>query len=502
MRTSLDRSSVQGGTQLFAASRTPREWRFASTRVLVFRGSRTVFAYGLALNLVIALLAGVTILAAAQTGGSAPLGSAAIEKYLTSLPIEKVPTNIAHASTCNRSLPDVSAALQTWITSLPNYSVAELGMNQCYHTEYPILIGAKTMVVFDGNGSTFASFTDGCDGTRVGPGHFVNCRYPSPVDAIGRTQPDWPQSRYHLGLLGNVKVIVANLHIDGGKSKPGYDADYAFQNGIQVLGREDGTVIAGVTIDHVWGDFVHVQAHYSSTTKQTTYPQNVTIENSHFGLDRPGMGAGRQGITIDDGGNVHVQNNVIQYSSRSAIDMEPVSSRALLKDIYIEHNTFGTHGDMLFADHSYGSANPVVDGVYFRYNVITGTGLYVDSVVPNLSGIVATNPATFRRKNFQFVGNQGDIVGRGGCPSTDYVMRFWGIDGLVVRDNYQPVAKGRCMVLLDAAKVANARITGNTTLNGIRTAARYYQSSNVCESGNKDGSPPKADTSGLAANCK
>src|SRR2546423_15724035 len=75
-------------------------------------------------------------------------------------PVHVIPEDIAHGSSCDRSLPDVTAALQQWITSLPNHSVARLGPNQCYHTEYPLTIGAKTGVIFDGNGSTLAAVTD------------------------------------------------------------------------------------------------------------------------------------------------------------------------------------------------------------------------------------------------------------------------------------------------------------------------------------------------------
>ncbi len=62
------------------------------------------------------------------------------------------------------------------------------------------------------------------------------------------------------------------------------------------------------------------------------------------------MGTGRQGITIGIGTNLHIENNVIQYSSRSAIDIEPVSSRGRVQNIYIDHNTFGPHGNNLFAE--------------------------------------------------------------------------------------------------------------------------------------------------------
>ena len=99
--------------------------------------------------------------------------------------------------------------------------------------------------------------------------------------------------------------------------------------------------------------------------------------NSHFGLDRNYMGSGRQGISIQEGEHIFVHNNVIQYSSRSAVDIEPDSSGATLNDIHFEHNTFGPHGNNLFANHNYGNANPVIDGIYIRDNTLIGTSLDV-----------------------------------------------------------------------------------------------------------------------------
>jgi hypothetical protein len=422
--------------------------------------------------------------------------------FLSALPIHSVPTNIPHASTCDRSLPDVTAALQQWITSLPNYSIAQLVANQCYHTEYPITIGAKTWLIFNGNGATLASFTDGCNGTRVGTQQFVNCQYPSPVDSLGRTQPDWPARRDHLYLLGNKHLIVANLHIEGGKSSPGYNVDYAFQHGIAISGTNDGTMIENVTVDHVWGDYVNFSWHYSSSTKLTTHPQNVTIENSHFGLSGPNMGTGRIGFTIDDGQNIHVQNNVIQYSSRSAIDIEPVGSRAILSNIYFERNTFGPHSLNLFANHSYDGANPTINGFYFRYNNLVGAPLDVDSEAPNLTGINANDPTTFHRHNYQFVGNRSDtVMATGTCDTTNEAMELYGIDGLVVQDNVAPLGANRCMTLVDVAKVRNARIVDNSTMNAIREAKQYYQSASYCASDNMIHNPLTVDTSTLAPPC-
>src|SRR5207249_2333279 len=142
--------------------------------------------------------------------------------------------------------------------------------------------------------------------------------------------------------------------------------------------------------------------------------------------------------------------------SRSAVDIEPVSTGSLLKEIYFDDNLFGKHGNNFFANHPYGDANPVIDGVYFRRNVLRGTPLRIDSVVAHVERINAKDPASFRRHNYQFIGNRSDTTyARGGCPSGSWTMRLWGIDGVVVQGNVQPLGEDRCMSMVDAAKVRN-----------------------------------------------
>ncbi len=380
---------------------------------------------------------------------------------------------------------------------LPNNSVAELGVNQCYRLELPVTIGAKTNVLFDGRGSTFASLTDGCDGTRVGDKRFRNCRFAAPD---WRTVQDWPRDRYHFRIYGNVNLTVQHLSIEGGMNKPGYDPGYEFQHGIVITGGADGIVLDDVTVDHVWGDFVNIAAKRLSTGIKT--PQNITIMHSHFGLDRPFMGSGRQGIAINEGMNINVHNNVIQYSSRSAVDIEPVSSSSLLKQIVFDDNVFGKHGNNFFANHPYGDANPVITGIYFRRNQLTGSPLRISSVVAHFDGINATDPATFRRHNYQFIGNHSDTANAtGGCPDGNYAIRLFGIDGVVLQDNTQPFPENRCMHLLDAAKLRNVRVTGNTSLGAETITKRYYQSANVCESGNFTGQPLAQERSQMAPAC-
>ena len=363
---------------------------------------------------------------------------------------------------------DATRALQDWLTSVPHSAIARLD-GSCYRVDGTLTLGAKTGVTLDGHGSRFQTY------------------------AIGG------QHSQHLVVGGDVDTTVENLSIDGGKTVPGYNAKYAFQHGITITGGCDRVVLNNVTIDHVWGDYVAITPHTHKGVKMV--PQNITIENSHFGLDRKYMGSGRQGISISQGEHIFVHDNVIRYSSRSAVDIEPDSSGAKLIDIHFEHNTFGRHGNNLFANHNYGNANPVIDGVYFRDNTLTGTALQVDSIA-DITHINAHDPSTFRRHHYAFVNNVSDTgLGTGSCTDPGHeVLRLWGIDGIVIDHNVQPVQAGICMTLATFARTANTAVTNNRIKNASATA-RYYQSYNNHEYGNLIGNPtyPAPRTAGTLA---
>jgi hypothetical protein len=381
-----------------------------------------------------------------------------------------VPAGVPHAATCSRAMPDATLALQNWFDSLRNHVIARLD-GSCYRVDGLLTLGAKTGVTLDGHGSKFQTYA---------PGN---------------------QDSQHLLVGGDVDTTIENLSIDGGKTVPGYDARYAFQHGITITGGSDRVLLDNVTIDHVWGDYVAITPHTRNRDKVRVVPQNITIENSHFGLDRNYMGSGRQGISIQEGEHIFVHNNVIQYSSRSAVDIEPDSSGATLNDIHFEHNTFGPHGNNLFANHNYGNANPVIDGIYIRDNTLIGTSLAIDSVA-DITSVNAHDPATFRRHHYEIVNNVSDTgLGNGSCADPGHeVIRLWGIDGVVIDHNVQPVQAGRCMTLVTFARDANTSVTNNTITNASATA-RYYQSVHKYEQGNLIGHPtyPAPLTAGTIA---
>jgi hypothetical protein len=372
--------------------------------------------------------------------------------------VSTVPSSVPHAATCSPKMADATVALQAWLDSVPNHVLARLD-GSCYRLDGQLVLGAKTGVTLDGNGSKFQTYTISREGVE------------------------------HLLVGGDVDTTVKNLSIDGGKTVPGYDGRYEFQHGIEITGGSDRVVLDNVSIDHVWGDYVAITPHSRNRDHVLVVPQYVTIENSHLGLDGNYMGSGRMGISIQQGAHIYIHDNVIRSSSRSAIDIEPVSSGASLVDIHIEHNTFGPHGLNLLANHNYGHANPVIDGVYFRNNTLTGTPLQIDSVA-DITNINAHDPSTFRRHHYEIVNNVSDTgIGNSSCDDPGHeVLKLWGIDGIVIDHNVQPVQPGRCMMLATFARDANTTVTNNTVKNASATA-RYYQSFKDSEWGNQIGNP-------------
>jgi hypothetical protein len=372
--------------------------------------------------------------------------------------VSTVPSSVPHAATCSPKMADATVALQAWFDSIPNGTLARLD-GSCYRVDGRLVLGAKTDVTLDGAGSKFQTYAAG------------------------------NQDSQHLLVGGDVGTTIENLSIDGGKTVPGYDARFAFQHGITITGGCDRVVLDNVTIDHVWGDYVAITPHSRNRDHVRVVPRNITIKNSHFGLDRIYMGSGRQGISIQEGEHIFVYDNVIRYSSRSAVDIEPDSSGATLDDIHFVHNTFGPHGLNLFANHNYGNANPVIDGIYIRDNTLTGTPLQIDSVA-DITNINSHDPATFRRHHYEIVNNVSDTgLGNGSCADPSHeVIRLWGIDGVVIDHNVQPVQAGRCMMLATFARDANTAVTNNTIKNAS-APARYYQSFKDQELGNQIGNP-------------
>lgn len=444
------------------------------------------------LNLAVALIATMTVGLALLAIGSAS-------------DIYAIPDSIVSKPTCDKNMPDVSNEIYEWLKTVPNGTTAQLKKDQCYRTESEVPIRSKTNFIFDGNGAKLQAFTDGCDSQDPNPNDdnnsFDYCKYiqtyPSCHPAGDNcARPSWPQQRKRLELEANKNLIIKNIKLDGGHPNPGPDGTYrgalAFQHGINFVKNNDTVVVDGIEIDRVWGDYVYIGGENE---------KNITIQNSKFGemAGSDKHGNGRQGIAMVDGQNIIIKNNRIIGVRRTVVDIEPLSSRAVIKNFYFDDNYVGDHRLNFFSNRNYGDADPVIENVYFRNNTHAASRFSIDSVAYTAT-IKPDDPSTFKRRNYQFINNRSTgSNASGSCSDPGSYMKLWGIDGVVIKNTNSRVNSGRCMTLVNGNKLRNVTVTGNTTLNALRTAGKYENSINVCERDNYVGNPLTPDAINAAA---
>jgi hypothetical protein len=382
-------------------------------------------------------------------GVVAPLAQAA---PAGAVPIFSAPDTIPSCSTSATS--DATDELNDWLANtVTNNSIAQLDANKCYRTDGIVQLAAKTNVTLAGNNATLKSYND------------VN---------MGRDND-------HLRIRGNLNVIVKNLHIVGTHNTDGYDPTLEAQHAFYLLGN-NGVLIDNVTADHVWGDYVALQEVNDHT------PTSITVQNSDFGLASTGeTGAGRQEFSISDGDGVTVTNNYFGHGSRGAVDIEPTSSGALIRNVTFNSNTFGPNHLMWFANHG---ANATMTDIEFSDNTLHRT-MGIDSVVPDISTVNITNPASFKRSDYRFLRNTSDVTAStGNCPDTthsDRTMRFWGVKDVVIDWNTQHFAASNCQYLVRAHVVLNGKVTNNRLKNAAYVG--WYTGSVMCEKLNYIGYP-------------
>ena len=404
------------------------------------------------------LTAGLVLPVVASTPAQAVTTFAAprCTTFVPLAPAGYVPSVALSGGVCPASAataPDATTNMNAWLANtVTNNSIAKLVANRCYRTEGTVVFGAKTNVTFDGNGSTIRMYAD--------------------------SNPNSSRTLAHLTGRGNLNVIVQNLRIIG-SATGGYDPDREAQHGIYILGN-NGVTIDNETVDHVWGDFVALQKVNTST------PTHITVQNSNFGAASTGTnGAGRQEFTIDDGSDVFVTGNYFGHGSRSAVDIEPTSTGAILNQIQFSFNTFGPNQLSWFANHG---ANATITGVWFIANNLQRS-MGVDSVIPDGVTVDPANPATYKRSDYQFNANVSSVQGgTGNCPDGGDQIRLWGVRSVTISGNVTPVAPNRCQYLFHAVFVRNATVTQNDVLNASAVGS-YTFSTLMCESGNRIGNP-------------
>jgi hypothetical protein len=149
---------------------------------------------------------------------------------------------------------------------------------------------------------------------------------------------------------------------------------------------------------------------------------------------------GRQGIAVTAARNVLIEHNTITLTRRATVDLEPDLPKFGAENIHIVDNDIGPGVLRFVAAHGNGPVSRVV----IARNHLHGRDLAVDVEAPEGT----------RRSDFYVIDNTSDKQA-GSTP-----LRLTRLDGVVVRNNIQPVVAKSPAVL--AADVCGLELTGNT----------------------------------------
>jgi len=313
---------------------------------------------------------------------------------------------------------DVQKQLQAFIANVPTGTTIEFQKDGKYRLERTLYIRSKRELTFEGNGAT--------------------------IFATKRGAPDRAQIRVRRGRdLVFRDLVVKGVHPNGGVGEDAYVKKLELQHGFRLEGV-NGAELDHVRVTDVYGDFVYI-----GRDKRKHASRDVWVHDSTFARN------GRQGIAVTDAKNVIIERNHFSDTRRSTIDLEPNGKRWVVSNVFVLDNTVGKGRLLFLASHGQGP----VDDVVISGNVLNGHDLTMDALPPEGQ----------RRSNWVITDNVSDTVVR------HRPMRFFGIDGLVVKNNTQRVAGGDPGVVLtdDCGAVVSGNRFGDAGVvrHGARCAA-------------------------------
>jgi len=293
--------------------------------------------------------------------------------------------------------------MQSLLAHAPDGSIIKFQKNARYRVERTLTLHNRRDLTFEGNGATiFATKRGASDRSQIYVKRGFNIVFRD--------------------------LTVRGVHPNGGTSEGAYVERLELQHGFKFLSTA-GAELDHVTVTDVYGDFV-----YLGRDGRLKLPcRDIWIHDSTFARN------GRQGIAVTDARNVIIERNHFDETRRSTIDLEPNTRSWHVSNVFIMNNTVG-EGRLLFvASHGGGP----VDDVVISGNVLRGHGLGID-VLP---------PEGDRRSNWVVTGNRSDT------PVHSHPIRFFSVDGVVVKNNTQPViGTDPGLVLTD---VCGAHFSGN-----------------------------------------
>jgi hypothetical protein len=299
---------------------------------------------------------------------------------------------------------EVTRQLDALIANAPNGSKIEFRKNARYRVERTLWIRNRRNLTLQGNGATIFA-------TKRG--------------AFERSQI-WVKRGENIVFRN---LTVRGVHPNGGTSEDAYVEKLETQHGFRFEGT-DGAELDRVKVTDVYGDFVYIGRELHRTKVPS---RNIWIHDSTFARN------GRQGVAVTAANNVVIERNHFSQMRRSTIDLEPNSRSWRVSNVFILDNTVGKGRLLFIASHGQGP----VDDVVISGNKLEGHALTIDALPPEGA----------RRSNWVITNNVSDET------VNSRPIRLFAIDGVVVRNNTQPVRGGDAgLVLTD---VCGSHVSGN-----------------------------------------
>jgi hypothetical protein len=352
--------------------------------------------------------------AAAQPSGAAP----PVDPPARPAAGARASASPATAAACTRTVvadstgaDDVTADLQAFVNASSKGSVVCLAPGGRYRMEGQLHLEGREDLTIDGRGASLFA-TERSGKARILIDH------------------------------GGSGITIRHLVIEGYWPEAGTSdaVVLAFQgnHGIAIGGAEDVEIGPGVVIRNVGGDGIYLTA--GSVGGVQRWADGIHVHDSTIERN------GRMGVAITDGArNVVVEHNDLDAIALYAFDIEPNAQvfdgvPAGAEHIRFSDNEVGTYGlspvlvPWLFA----GTGEGPQSDVEVSRNVSTAGPLRIG----------VWNVAETGRSDFRILENWSDTEVAG--P----VMEFDGVDGLEVRDTYQPLTFGRL------ARVTDSQVVG------------------------------------------
>jgi hypothetical protein len=261
----------------------------------------------------------------------------------------------------------------------------------------------------------------------------------------------WPERRYCLSVVASLVRIFSSkpyARIQGGARAANvdslgepfgcvYDASLESQHGIRSEGYHNLYDLTNIAIEFVHGDGVEiVQGSRAAFIVGRNLGRPVrdnlggTVSGSSWTPTTsvyPGIHhTGRHGISTADCDGLVIHGISAWHTGRATIDLEPGGANDVVRNVRISGTESGQHRLNWLA-----VAGRVINDLVVSDNVCHSQ-ISISTGDPDLT--------TPRHANWQLLRNRGGIVYNGAKNGCFTVAR---VDGLVVRDNLQPVSGNR-----------------------------------------------------------